>query len=188
MEDSQNSQETALQDISNLITTFDAKAYINHIKSNIIEGNVNPLSAFTIVKRMAKVSEEILQDSEIKKLANDEADKHLAGNQKTFTLHGATISKAATYTWYNFNECGHPVLDQLKVIEKEVKERIKLLEDELKLLIIPESKQHTLGVGMDTKTIVIDKIPVITWIDTEDQVIVQAPIKHQTIGLKYNKI
>ena len=184
----ENKQETNLQNISNLITTFDSKSYMANIKSNVIEGNVNPLAAFTVLKRMAKVSEELLKDTEIKKLANDEADKHLSGSQKTFTLHGATISKAATYTWYDFDGCGHTVYDELKKIKLEVEERMKLMEEELKLLIVPESKQHTLGVGMDTKSIIIERIPTLTWLDTEDQITVQAPVKHQTIGLKFMKI
>lgn len=181
-------QEKELQNIANVITTFDAKSYIDKIITSIKSGNINPLSAFTIVKRMAKVSEEILKDKEVKKLAIDEANKYLGGNQKTFQLHGATISKAATYTWYDFSECNHPVLDELYKIQNEVKDRIKLLEDELKLLIVPETKQATLGVGMDTKSIVVESIPFLKWEQTEDQVVVHAPKKNQDIGLKYMKI
>lgn len=187
-ETQQDRQDQGLQNIANIITTFDSKAYIQKIKDGIINGEVNALSAFTIVKRMAKVSEEVLKDENVKKAANDEADKHLSGNQKSFTLHGATICKAATYTYYNFSECNHPVWNELKKIETEVKDRLKLLEEELKLLIIPDNKQHTLGIGLDSKSIVVESMPFLKWEANEDQVVVNAPKKIQQMGLKYMKI
>lgn len=189
MEDQDNqSKEESLQNIASTITVFDSKVYIEGIRSKILGGEVNPLAAFTIVKRMAKVGEEILQDKEIKKLALNEAEKHLSGNQKTFQLYSATISKAATYTYYDFKECNHPVLEALKSIEEEVKIRIKQIEDELKLLILSDQAQVSLGIKEDTKTIKVEKIPFIKWEETEDEVVVKAPQKIQQIGLKFNKI
>lgn len=184
----EQTKEQGLQNIASVVTTFDSKTYIERIKSDIKEGRVDPLAAFIVVKRMFKVGEDILQDKEIKAIALAEAEKHLSANTKTFSLYSATISKAATYTWYDFTECGHPVLEQLKKIEEEVKLRIKLLEDELKLLILSDSAQMTLGVKDDTKTIKVEKIPFLRWEDTEDEVVVRAPQKMQQIGLKFNKV
>jgi len=181
-------KEQALQNITSTIEVFNTKDYIEKIKKAMIEGEVNPLSAFVVVKRMSKVGEEILKDKELKKLALEEAEKHLSGTQKTFNLHSANISKGVTYTWYDFSECNHPVLNQLYSIQKEVKERISLIEEELKLLILNEKQQMTLGVGADSKTIKVEKVPFLKWEDNEDEVTVFPPQKIQDVGLRFNKI
>lgn len=182
----ENKEQQLIQSTSDIIK-FDSKSFVEQIKKNVLSGNIDPLAAFTVIKRMNKVSEEILKDNEIKTLAENEADKYLVGSAKKFDFYGANISKRTTYTWYDFSECGHPVLEQLYQIQKEVKESIKLLEDELKLLIKPEGKM-TLGIENTDKQIVVNKIPFLKWEDTDDQVTVKAPQKISQIGLFFNKI
>lgn len=180
--------EEQVENLASTIVTFDSKSYIETIKNNIKNGEVNPLSAMIIVKRMAKVSEEVLKDDEVKKLALDEAEKYLGANTKTFQLHCATISKAATYTWYDFKSCNHPVLEALELVIAEATAHKKRIEEELKLLIPPEFGKAAFGVMNDTKPIKVEHIPFLKWEETEDEVTVQAPVKRQTIGLKFNKI
>lgn len=179
-------------DISSLVkvtTAFDSKNFIETIKSVIKEGNADPLAVYTVLKRMAKVAEEIFDDKEISTIVLNEADKYLSGSQKSFKLYSATICKMAVHTWYDFSACGHPVLDELYKIKKEVEIRIKALEEELKLLIPKETKgQIGFGILPDTKQIVVDKIPFLKWEETDDQVVVQAPKKIQKEGLKFMKI
>ena len=97
-----NETEINSQNSINLIdntTLINAKEFIEIIKQEIKSGNVNPLQGLTVIKRMAKIAEEVSKDEEIKESASKELDKHLAGNTKSIQLYGATICKAATYTF-----------------------------------------------------------------------------------------
>ena len=62
-----------LLDVRSPINTKDI---IQNIKDNIKEGKVNPLEAYSVLKRMAKVSKEVLEDEEIKNQASTEFDKY----------------------------------------------------------------------------------------------------------------
>ena len=168
--------------------SFDSKQYVRDILAATKNGEVNPLKAYTVVKRMEKVAKEVLEDKEFKKLGLDEAEKYLSGNQKSIELYSAKIMKAVTYTYFEFKDCGHPVWDELNRIEEEVKAKKKVIEEELKLLILKETTQIGLGITNDTKTIVVDKVPMLQWFENEDQVVVKAPKKIQQIGLKFMKI
>lgn len=175
-------------ELMSLSQSFDSKQYIRDITFAIKNGEISALGGYTVLKRFQKIAEEVFKDKEIKDLALAEAEKYLVGNNKSVELWSAKITKAATYTYYDFSECNHPVLDELYKIKKEVEESIKSIEEELKLLIKPEGKQTELGIGLDTKQIIVEKMPFLQWIENEDQVTVQAPKKIQQIGLKYMKI
>lgn len=174
-------------ELVSVVTVFDSKQYIENIKSSITEGRVNPLAAYTVLKRMAKVSEEIFKDKEIKKLALDEAEKHLAGNAKSFNLYSAQICKAATYTYYDFSGCQHEVLDKLYRIQEDVKASIKQIEEELKLMIVPEGKTM-FGIENNNKIINFTTMPELVWEGYGVDGTVQPPKKIQDLGLKFMKI
>lgn len=185
------SQENEISNANELMSvgqSFDSKQYARDILAATKNGEVNPLKAYTVVKRMENIAKTVLEDKEFKKLGLDEVEKHLSGNQKTIELYSAKISKAVTYTYFEFQDCGHPVWDELDKIEKIVKEAKKLIEEELKLLIPKETSQIGLGITNDTKQIVVEKVPMLQWLDNEDQVTVQAPKKIQQIGIKFLKV
>ena len=188
----EEAKQTSSEEVNALMkvgTPFDSKQYIEGIKHSIKEGLVDPLAVYTVLKRMNKISEEIFKDKDIKDIVNNEADKHLSGNTKTFNLYSATITKMAVYTTYDFKGCGHPVLDELYKIQEEVKERIKNIEEELKLLI-PKTDNTKIGFGIEDsgKAIIVENIPELVLVNSGETVRVQAPQKIQQIGLKFMKI
>lgn len=193
MEINENGNEINNQQFLNLIdntTLINAKEFIEVIKQEIKNGNVNPLQGLTVIKRMAKIAEEISKDEEIKESASKELDKHLTGNTKSIQLYGATICKAATYTFYDFSECNHPYYNELKSIQEQINNEVKRIEEELKLLIPSETKQAnlTFGITGDTKDIIIESsIKLI--IEPNGLIVnVKAPRKIQKIGIKFMKI
>lgn len=169
---------------------FEAKELIANIKEAILGGTIPPLEGYTVLKRMAKISEEVLKDKDIKELAEKEWDKYAAsGKVKSIDLFSAKICKTATYTFYDFKECQHEVLDALYDIQLQVNEAIKQLEAELKLLIPSETQQSALfGIDNNNKEMVFPTMPTLTWNDYGVIGTVKPPKKIQTIGLKYMKI
>lgn len=185
MSEETNNEISNSNEIMNLSQSFDSKQYIRDIKSSVINGEVNALQAFTVLKRMAKISEELTKDKDIKQLALDEFDKHPG---KSLEAWSAKIIRAATYTYFDFSECNHPQLNELYDIQKRVEADIKNLEEELKLLIPKETTQIGLGIVSDSKDIVIKQMPSYGYVEHEDQVTVNAPKKIQQIGLKFMKV
>lgn len=167
--------------------SFDSKSLITNITEQVINGNVNPLEAHVILKRMAKVSEEVLKNETIKKMALTEAEKYLSGSKKTFEQYSSKITIQSVYTYYEFEECGHEVLDELYKIQELIKEQIKVLEEGLKTIIPSEKAQANaglFGIENNAKEIVMEKFPKLIWEDYGNIVQVQPPRKIQNIGLK----
>lgn len=173
---------------------FNSKEVIENIKNNIINGTVNPLEGFTVLKRMAKVAEEVLKDDDIKRMASDEFDKYSAeAKGKSILLHSAQICKMATYTYYDFKDCKHEILDALYEIQEIVKHQIKVVEDELKLLVPKDDGFKAgaipgLGIENTAKSVVFERFPKLIWEDYGVVGQVEQPRKVQTIGLKYMKL
>lgn len=183
---------TKLLDVRQPVNTKDV---IQSIKDNINSGEVNPLEAYSVLKRMAKVSEEVLKDETIKEMANKEFDKYLGeakSGKKSVDVYGAQICKTATYTWYDFKECKHEVLDALYAIQEEVKQKIAVFEAELKLMIPPDSYKPGaipgLGIANTSKSVVFEYMPRLEWEQYGNIGQVEPPRKVQSIGLKYMKL
>lgn len=171
-----------------LTKPFNSKQYANGILAAAKAGEVDALAAMTFVKRCAKIAELVLDDEVFKKLAIDEAYKHLPGNTKSFTIYSAYICKGATSTKYDFSECNDPVLEQLYKIQEYLKGEIKKREEELKLLIPREGSLSEFAINSDSKDIAITHMPDFKWIEHQDQVTVKAPKKMQTQGIKFMKV
>lgn len=180
-----------LLDVRNPINTKDI---IQNIKDNINNGNVNPLEAYSVLKRMSKVVEAIIDDEDIKNKASIEFDKYASElkGKKSIEVYGAQICKMPTYTWYDFTQCGHPTLDALYEIQKVVKDQIKLIEDELKLMIPKDDYKPGsipgFGIESTTKQKLIETIPELIWNEINEVVPIEQPKKIQKIGLKYMKL
>src|SRR4051812_38872725 len=114
------SQEISnVNELMSVTKPFTSDQYVRDILSGVLNGHVEPLAAMTVVKRFEKVAKKVLENEQFKALAVAEAEKHLAGNTKSFQLYSATICKGATYTTYDFTNCGHPVLAELYKIQQE---------------------------------------------------------------------
>lgn len=168
------------------------KDIINDISEKIINGEINACYAGVVLKRMAKVVEEVYKLPAVKNKIVDETKRYIEGTPKGEKIFGANILYCATSTNYDFKECGHIVLDELYKIQEKVEEEIKLIEAELKLMIptksTMETKDGVLGIKDTTKEIVISKMPSLVWETNDDIVRVKPPVKYQRMGLKFMKI
>jgi len=185
-----NNETPIANSILDVRQPFKVQDSIDKFKAIIKSGDVDALEAYTILKRMQKIPEEVFKDEEIKDLALDSFDKHLAGGKvKSVTLYSAQICKGATYTYYDFSECNHPLLNKITDLINSLTEEKKRIEEELKLLILSDSQQASVfSINSDEKEIIVPKTPKIVWEDSGEIVTVKAPRKMQKIGLKYLKM
>lgn len=170
---------------------FDSNLLITNIKSQILQGNINALEGWVIVKRMAKIGETVLEDSELKELAIKEFNKYTPEKgKKSVTVFSANISHCAVHTAYDFKECGHEVLNELYNIQAQVKEVIAQIEEELKLIIPSETKQaQVFGVESHNVDKLFPKFPKLVWENNSGIVYsCEPPRKIQKMGLKFNKV
>lgn len=168
---------------------INAGDFISSITNAILTGEVDPLKGVTVVKKMAKIAEEVLKNEDIKNLALKELDKHLSGKTKSIQLYGATICKAAVHTYYDFSECNDPRLQSLLDIKSQIEHQIALYQEELKLLIPSETKEAQMfGITKDTKDIVVENTFELSLVPSGEVVTVKAPRKIQKMGMKFMKL
>ena len=165
-----------------MASTLKVKDMAESIKTKIKEGEVNPTTLGVILKKFAKLHEEVTKDKDVKDILLQDAGNHLSGSKKSFELYGAKITVGAVHTFYKFDECNHPVWNELDSIEKQVKLMKKSIEEKLKTTI-PDEKQMF---EMPANTEVIDNIPRLIWEDSGEIVTTTPPVKVQTQGLKYS--
>lgn len=189
----EQNEQTAIQVTNDLIDSgkfLNAEIYINNIKLAIKEGHVDPLKAYTVIKRMAKIADEVKDDIEVKAAALNQLELRLTGNQKSVELYGAKICKAATYTFYDFSGCEHDVLNELYFIKKQVEMHIKSIEDDLKKMIPSETNQAKVEFGIENtaQQIELKEFPKFTWEGYGVVKDVKYPKKIQKMGMKFLQI
>jgi len=84
--------------------------FANKLKSELENGEVNPLEIITMQKAIEKVFDAVKPT--LSELARAEAEKH----GKSFDFKGAKIECVEVGTKYDFSECGH--LDYSELCEK----------------------------------------------------------------------
>lgn len=188
----EENKEAAVNNLLDVRSKFSSKELIDNITSSITTGKIPALEGMVILKRMAKISEEVMKNDEIKKMAMSELEKYsaeLKGSTKSVQLYSSSMSISPTYTFYDFSECGHHVLDQLYKIQDHVKEMIKQIEEEVKTIPSAESKsQLEFGIKHEGREITFSKMPTLTWEDYGVILNVKPARKVQTIGIRFNKV
>lgn len=171
---------------------------LEDIKSNIrdliLEGRIDAAKVGVVLKKMERTATELLKEEKVKDMIVGATEQYLSG-QKSTVLFGATITRAAIYTTYDFSECNHPELDELYKIRDNIDDRIKLIEEELKLLIdnknsdiTPNDGKIDFGIKTKVKNIIIESIPTLVEQASGEVAEVKAPIKKQKMGIKYSKL
>jgi len=176
------------------------------LKQNILalkEDDNAVLEQFVTLKRVHEAIGKSLKAKAVKDTL-DTAYEGLNTDSQGAIIKGAKIQRLATYTKYEFGDCGHPLLDFLLSIENRAKDIRKSIENELKAIpeptvVMKDGKPITQG---GKKKIIIDHVgirnivrPIIedgnTLLDTFDEenniIEVYKPIKMQTMGLKVSK-
>lgn len=180
------------RDIIRLDKPINIKEFVENARVAVVEGYVNPLDVHIVFKRMQKVSEEFFKLNDVKECVTLAAEKGISDKVKSFERFGAKISVAATYTFYDFSECKHYGLDKAYEALDQLKEYIKVKEDELKQVLKeseagyskPGKIDFTKGVGSGKKGLEIGHVPNLTFEETDDIVNVNPPKKIQKRGVK----
>ena len=95
----------------------------------VINGDANPLEVDIKLRFLAQMIEQVRDNSEMKEAVLNEANKY---PEKTFTEHGAEITKCAVGARYDYSKCEYgyytEVLDEIKKLNEKKKECEKLLQ------------------------------------------------------------
>lgn len=179
-----------------------ADEIIKSFSDIVLSGEVQPAIAGVVFRRMEKVIEEVKKNPLVKEAIINDTRKYLE-NGKSGICFGSKVTIAATYTTYDFEVCKDKRWDAYNTLEIYVKERKKLIEEELKLLLKEDearrSKATGLGIGVATKDIAATALPVIKVDESTGEILivmendsemftVYPPTKIQTEGIKYSDL
>ena len=158
------------------------KDLVEDIVTKVLSGEVNVAKAFVAIKRMKEVSEEALKDERLKPVFIEAIERELDG--KKAHILGTEVSVATVYTSYDFKDCNHIRLNALYDLVENCKKEIKVIEDELKLMISDSG-----AFGLKVKEISIPSLPEISEDESLGEVVtLRPPIKYQTTGLKVSEL
>lgn len=164
------------------------KEIVPYIQEQILEGNIDAAKAGIILKKSAKLWEELFKGDlgeTVKDVIYTSTLNYREGNKKTIELMGAKITAGAVRTWYTFEECNDPLWNELNRLEKKLSELRKKREEELKALIPPDNQ---LELGIQNKQILVPYEIKIGMKEKKSPVVasVTPPIKRSIDGLKYS--
>ena len=150
------------------------------IRKDILDGKIDAAKAGVVLKKLAKLTKELLEDKDVKEVIYNESIKYVGE-----TLLGGKISESTTNTWYDFSVCKHPELDQLYDIQKNVKLRIKEIEDELKLTIPKNQKIKGEGFGIQNtkKPTIVEYYYTLEQKVSGEVIQCEPPLKLQSMGI-----
>lgn len=163
------------------------------IKKSILDGDIDPVKVGVILKRMAKVAKEIFENKKdviAKDAIVDSTIRAMDGGSMASIL-GATIVQGATFTEYDFTVCNDPLWNLCAEIEETISVLKKTREEELKELMVPESRANsiTFDVSSTVKEATFEKLPKLIFEDGDGEVFsILPPKKYAKMGIKYNNL
>lgn len=152
------------------------------IIDKIKEGEVNAPLMGVVLKKFAKLFEEVNKDEEAKKIIFDETAKYQSGSKKTIEIYGAKITIGSVRTWWEYQDCQDPLWDALDSIEKQIKELKKQREEQLQTTV---PKVNALF-GIPTTSLIIEQLPKLVWEESGEVATITPPVKKSIDGLKYS--
>lgn len=100
-----------------------------NFRSQILDGNVNPLQAFAQLNLLAKAADAAMKDPQVLDAALDEFAKH---NLKAVTMGDCKIEQIEAGTKYDYSVCEDPKLAYMQathdVLGIDIKERQDMLK------------------------------------------------------------
>lgn len=158
------------------------------IQDRILNGEIDAAKTGVILKKFAKLYEELFKGDAgetVKDVIYEETIRYKEGKKATFELMGAKITDGVVRTWYDYEQCGDPLWNELNRLENVLKKLKKEREEELKVTM-PTDSQLELGIG--NKSILVPYELKIQKRNIEPNKVVQIipPVKRQTYGLKYS--
>lgn len=177
--DDQQPQETGLQKIVNL-----RNINFNDVAGNLVyhlkEGFVNPIDMHIALKKMEKVIEVFKKSEDATDIIKEEVSKYLEGNTKTAKFGDTKLTIQSVYTTYDFEVCQDVYYNELVKIKKQIDELVKAREAELKAMFGDTTRK----LGIQTKTVIIERLPILEWAEVGEDNVIYPPVKIQKEGVK----
>lgn len=139
----------------------------------VVGGEINPIEAHMSIKRMENVFKLVSEDDGYREALINEVRKHGKGAK----FKGHSITEQAVHTSYDFTACNDPLWNELASCIKQLTERQKLREEELKA----GWPQNELGIPV--RTVVIESLPTIVMEDVMQDAQIHPPVKRQKTGV-----
>lgn len=184
----ESTNELKLLETNVVITKDELK---DRIRTVVLSGTRNVAQVGVTLKRIKESLDDLFKDDQqFKDAIRIDTEKYIEKG-KTATILGAQVTVMATSTSYDFKETGDIYLLKLYEIQQDIKDKIKLREDALKLLLKEQEAKENKGLGLAgtvTKDEIIPSLPNLVDEVCGEVVTLKPPIKYQSIGLKYSKI
>lgn len=181
-------REQGLTIINNILDK-PSKDTVALIKIAIENGDANPAYTGIVLKKLAKIAEEVKKDKNVQDIIETDTKKYNDGKGKTFMLHGAKITIANTGFW-DYSNTEDPYLEALTTIQDTVKDLIKKRQEELQAKALAwESKnspKNIVDFGLKPFNVTWDDFPELTWKEECGEVSTNPPIKRGHETLRYS--
>lgn len=120
-----------MSDIVLLNNPTSVSEMIANAKEVVLSGNIDPITAFVNIQKMAKAIESYGKDKDIRRVTLDALERC---GQKSLKRGDATLEVAEVGTRYDFEACGDPKIAELYALRKALDADIKEREQYLKAL------------------------------------------------------
>jgi len=159
------------------------------IKAAVDSGDNDPAYVGVVLKKFAKIAEEVKKDEDLQNTIEIATKLHQTGSTKTFQLYGAKITIADGGFW-DYSNTTDPVLERLLEIQTHVKEQIKLRQTELQAKAIAWERKadpaNIIEFGIKPFTVTWEEIPELKWDEAIGSVDTNPPIKRGKEQLRYS--
>lgn len=106
--------------------------FVNNVKENIVEGEINALMALSRLKMIEKSIAELLSNEEIEEAILLEAEKYT--KDELLNLYGCEFEIRQVGVKYDFSKTDDTILFDLEKKKKSIDDKIKQRKDALKTL------------------------------------------------------
>lgn len=120
-----------MSDIVLLSNPTSVAEMVANAKEVVLSGNIDPITAFVNIQKMAKAIESYGKDKDIRRVTLDALERC---GQKSLQRGDATLEVAEVGTRYDFEACGDPKIAELYALRKALDADIKEREAYLKAL------------------------------------------------------
>jgi len=162
---------------------------VHELTSLLKEGFAEPAHLAAFFKKVSIINEELNKDKELKELFYDKTREYIQGGYDK--LCGLKVQIATVATSYDYTDCNHVELNELLNIQEAIALRIKSIQKELQDMAKDSEKAYAkgdlFGVPSNTKTVVIEHMPVLSCAPSGEVCTISPPIKKSIMGLKYFK-
>lgn len=175
--------------IVNSLLNKPSKETVALIKTALIEGESDAAYTGIVLKKFAKIAEEIKKDEVTSRIIFDATKAYQEGTAKTFNLYGAKIT-IATRGYWDYSLTIDPYLEEMQKIVKQLEGLIKSRKEEIQNKASAYfSKQSdpldTIKFGVKPFTLTWDDFPVLEWDEGYGENETMPPIKKGKEGLRY---